>query len=284
MSSLEIIKYLCCPKCSASLKSDAEHLVCAGCGSCYQASGPVSFLNLDAPALIPEKSDSFLSNLKKIFKQYPKVYGLFYYLLGALFVGQNAKKSLAGLSKGALIVNLGSGPKRIRPDVINVDLLPLPNVDIIADIAHLPFGNATVDAVISELVLEHVSDPQAVLTEMERVLKPGGLIYLVAPFVENFHSSPGDYFRWTKPGLKIFFQNFEEKKTGIRCGPASAFAAVSQEFFALLLSFGWRPLQQFWSLVFMIILSPVKLLDIILSKFPGAENISLAFYYIGIKK
>lgn len=44
----------------------------------------------------------------------------------------------------------------------------------------LPFEDATFDAVWSITVLEHVTDPEAALAEMRRVLKPGGLIFLKA--------------------------------------------------------------------------------------------------------
>jgi len=45
----------------------------------------------------------------------------------------------------------------------------------------LPFRDAAFDLVISNLVIEHVSDPQAHLREIKRVLKPDGLTYLAAP-------------------------------------------------------------------------------------------------------
>ena len=45
----------------------------------------------------------------------------------------------------------------------------------------LPFADGTFDIVCSFLVLEHVRDPQLVLTEAVRVLKPGGHIHFVVP-------------------------------------------------------------------------------------------------------
>jgi SAM-dependent methyltransferase len=52
---------------------------------------------------------------------------------------------------------------------------------LLADVTDLPFGDATVHAVVSANVLEHVADDLAVLSEIERVLVPGGRAALVVP-------------------------------------------------------------------------------------------------------
>lgn len=44
-----------------------------------------------------------------------------------------------------------------------------------------PFANQTFDAVVICDVLEHVEDPAAVLAEVKRVLKPGGVFYAFVP-------------------------------------------------------------------------------------------------------
>jgi SAM-dependent methyltransferase len=45
----------------------------------------------------------------------------------------------------------------------------------------LPFPDETFDVVCSFLVMEHVRDPRAVLSESIRVLRPGGFIHFTAP-------------------------------------------------------------------------------------------------------
>lgn len=48
----------------------------------------------------------------------------------------------------------------------------------VADVRKLPYADATQDVVIAAHVLEHLVDPGLAISEMYRVLKPGGLIFL----------------------------------------------------------------------------------------------------------
>lgn len=52
------------------------------------------------------------------------------------------------------------------------------------DAKSLPFADAEFDAAISFWALNHMSDPRRCLHEMSRVIKPGGLAYLVIDDVE----------------------------------------------------------------------------------------------------
>ena len=63
--------------------------------------------------------------------------------------------------------------------------------DVRADAHRLPFADDSVDWVLLVGVLEHVDDPDRVLEEARRVLKPGGLGYVAVPFSADGPRRPG---------------------------------------------------------------------------------------------
>lgn len=232
-----------------------------------------------------EESNDLLVNKIKIFlKKYPVLFSIIFRSAGLSFLGKSSKNAIDNVPKDSVIINLGSGPTSVREDVVNIDFYPFKNVDIIADIAKLPFEDSIVDAVICEHVLEHVSDPEAVISEIYRILKPGGIVYIVIPFVMSFHSSPRDYYRWSKMGLEEQFNNFAKVESGIRSGPGAALEYILAEYFGTLLSFGSKKIQQIFFILFFIIFAPLCWLDYLIYRFPTSENIAQHFYYIGKKK
>ncbi len=52
---------------------------------------------------------------------------------------------------------------------------------LVSDGAHLPFCADSFDAVLLDSVIEHVADPLALLQECYRVLKQGGIVFVVFP-------------------------------------------------------------------------------------------------------
>ena len=74
-----------------------------------------------------------------------------------------------------------------------------------ANALELPFADATFDKVMCSEVLEHIPDYQGALTEIQRVLKPGGLLCASVPrrwpekicwaLSEAYHLVPGGHIR-----------------------------------------------------------------------------------------
>lgn len=73
----------------------------------------------------------------------------------------------------------------------------------------LPFPDATFDFVVSWSVFEHVNDPVAVLREIQRVLRPGGYMFLqIWPL---FHSQHGSHlWKWLPDGWSHLTSGVEQ--------------------------------------------------------------------------
>ncbi len=75
----------------------------------------------------------------------------------------------------------------------------------VCDLRAIPVADARFDRVILNQVLEHLPDPTAVLTELNRVLKPGGKIICTCPLFYEEHEQPYDFYRYTQFGLRHLF-------------------------------------------------------------------------------
>ena len=80
---------------------------------------------------------------------------------------------------------------------VGVDLAAGPNVDVILTSPYrLPFKSHSVDVIVSGQAFEHIEFFWLTWLEMVRVLKPGGLIFLLAPSRGYEHRHPQDCWRF----------------------------------------------------------------------------------------
>ena len=74
--------------------------------------------------------------------------------------------------------------------------------DIVADLNNkLPIDSEVADTIVSFEVLEHLSEPQTMLNEANRLLKNQGYLILSVPFQWCVHEAPWDFYRYTRYGL-----------------------------------------------------------------------------------
>jgi SAM-dependent methyltransferase len=106
------------------------------------------------------------------------------------------------------VLDLGCGDSPYREHLpataihIGVDRTAQPSVDVLAAGEHLPFADGSFDAAMCTEVIAHSRRPWQVLAELARVIRPGGRLYLTAPF--DWHlMPPHDYYRFTSLGLKV---------------------------------------------------------------------------------
>lgn len=74
--------------------------------------------------------------------------------------------------------------------------------DITWDGQNIPLPDESVDSVIATEFLEHSPEPQKVLSEICRVLKPNGFFFFTVPFFWPLHEVPNDYYRFTPFSLE----------------------------------------------------------------------------------
>ncbi len=79
--------------------------------------------------------------------------------------------------------------------------------DYVCDLTEIPVDEGRFDHVVLTQVLEHVPEPERVLAELHRVLKPGGTLWLTAPFFYAEHERPYDFFRYTQFGLRRLLES-----------------------------------------------------------------------------
>lgn len=274
---------LACPLCHSTLRIESDAYECARCAAKFpMQSGKLVFESGSLSHNVSE--DSLILAIKNYLKRnFPSVFDVLYNSV-AVYVHGGAKRFIAPLPPSARIVNIGSGISRYDDRVINVDITPQTNVDIVASAYALPFASGSIDLVICESLFEHLEQPERAVREMHRILKPGGTLYVVTPFMLGFHSSPHDFYRWTLPGMKILLKDFSIAESGIAVGPTGAFVSIAREWLAMLLSFGSRTLYQLWILFFMIFFIPLNVFDYLLSRYSYASQIAMSYYWLARKQ
>ncbi|MEJ2730324.1 MAG: methyltransferase domain-containing protein [Deltaproteobacteria bacterium] len=94
-------------------------------------------------------------------------------------------KLLPGKINGP-VIELGSGGGFLEEyisDLITSEILAIPTVDIQFEGRFLPFKHASVRALVMLDVFHHIPDPAAFLAQAADILKPGGRLIMIEPWV-----------------------------------------------------------------------------------------------------
>jgi SAM-dependent methyltransferase len=118
---------------------------------------------------------------------------------------------------GALVLDAGAGRAQYRglfaharyetADFLAVKGKRYAQPDYVCDLAAIPVADARFDHVVCTQVLEHLPEPQRVIEELARVLRPGGTLWLSAPLFYAEHERPYDFFRYTRYGLRRLLES-----------------------------------------------------------------------------
>ena len=113
------------------------------------------------------------------------------------------RRLLASLPSGEPLLEIGGGSGNLgeaSSDIISVDLLASPWVDVACDAHHLPFSAGAFGGIAMLDVLHHLAQPVAFFDEAARVLRPGGRLVMIEtgitplswPFYHFLHQEPVD--------------------------------------------------------------------------------------------
>ncbi|MCW8897449.1 MAG: class I SAM-dependent methyltransferase [Flavobacteriales bacterium] len=157
--------------------------------------------------------------LQQLFK--PTLIG---FLINPFFWGRAAiylsVKKYAKAAKGK-ILDVGSGSKPYKDLFVNVTQYigmdievsghehTSSDIDVFYDGETFPFEDSTIDSLVFFEVFEHVFNPEQFLSEIKRVVKPGGTMVVTIPFIWGEHEQPYDYARYSSFGLKHLFDKHD---------------------------------------------------------------------------
>lgn len=120
---------------------------------------------------------------------------------------------MIGLAKDAasvpcpLVLDVGCGHKPYRECFGDVCYLGMDfttddsSPDFLGNACMIPICTGAVDIVLCTQVIEHVPEPEEMLREFHRVLRPGGSLILTGPMYWPLHEEPYDFYRFTKYGF-----------------------------------------------------------------------------------
>ncbi len=171
---------------------------------------------------------------------------------------------------------------------LDIEARPGVKVDIIADAHDLSqIPDASFDVVLCTEVLEHLHTPAQAIAEFNRILVPGGLLLLSTRFIFPLHDVPGDYYRYTKYGLRHLLSNFEILELTEEASTVETLAVLFQRLGFQCDTLWFKPFKLFWFLG----ARALQLFSLVLTKEYGdighkhpEKNILASGYYVAAEK
>ncbi len=98
-------------------------------------------------------------------------------------------------------------------EYIGLDMESGKGVDIVHDLSNGigALQEEYFSLIICCSVLEHVKKPWVMAENLQKLLKPGGVLFISVPWVWRYHAYPDDYFRFSWRGIIELFPGLECK-------------------------------------------------------------------------
>ena len=185
--------------------------------------------------------------------------------------------------RGGLWLSVGGGPRRCHPAFVTLNIGPFDNVDVIGDAQALPYADACVDGIECEAVFEHLEQPWDAVAEFFRVLRPGGRVFAVTPFLQKYHGYPGHFQDFTLQGHRRLFlkAGFEVEHSGTCVGAGWVVSDLTTEFVGRLVPI--RGLRAAAMFVARCVLLPLRFVDVVLNRSPEAHVMASTTFVLARK-
>lgn len=284
-----------CPGCSAQLHSGPDTLICVVCTRCYPVVDGV-------PILINEKVSTFriadyvgrsssrptsYSRLKQWGKRDLPEISLNvaakqnYQILHDQLLRQSSEPTVLVIGGASMGYGMEDLVKDTRIHLVETDVVLGERTKLVCDAHTLPFPAESFDGVTIQAVLEYIQDPALCAREIHRVLKPSGIVYSEAPFMQQVHGGCHDFMRFTHLGHRRLFRQFTEIASGSCGGPGTVLAWAIRQFFMSMTPAGWphdavRGLSKMF-------LFPLKYFDYVAAHSRGGIDGASGTYFLGTK-
>jgi ubiquinone/menaquinone biosynthesis C-methylase UbiE len=149
------------------------------------------------------------------------------------------------------LLDLGCGPrpyydiyKNYFEKTIGADIADLPfpkkGIDIYCTATDVPLPDASVDFILCTEVLQDILEPNDLMKEVNRLLKPGGTMILTTPYLVPIADGKWDNYRFTQYGL-----DYQLKKGNFDVQLIHPVSDVVGAGITLLV----KPMQRFWNVI-----------------------------------
>jgi len=180
VSYIDVSGLICCPDCRGTLDDD---LSCSGCGRVYP-------MVAGRPVFIGEEVEirplDHMSNV----------------------ASEEIVRWAAALGGPILHLGAGATPERI-PNTVEAEYALFRNTDVAVDAHRLPFRDGAFTAVLTLNTFEHLRDPAQAASELRRVLRPGGELWLQTAWLQPLHEAPAHFYGATEYGVRAWFSGWD---------------------------------------------------------------------------
>ena len=105
-------------------------------------------------------------------------------------------------------------PLFIGKDYVGCDMRAGPGVDKVLNLHHIELPDNTAGTVFLMDTLEHVEYPHQAVSEIYRILKPGGLLVMSSVLDFFIHETPNDFWRFTPDAFCSLLKPFKQSHVG----------------------------------------------------------------------